>query len=203
MGVVAVSDLTPDFLAALDARLAKATPGPWEASFGAVEAFNHRWWIWGPPLGIDREAVAMVAGDREGEADADLIAHAPEDLRRLRAAYDEAQAEVDRLTHQRDAALADLDARVEEEAAHCPEDQGWQETLAACQRERDVLQHQLAAQQKWNHDKVGMLNGEIERLRTALREAGFCPGCVLLGTAGCSECMAEDCAALGEGGERG
>lgn len=71
--------MTAQELAAIGARLAKATPGPWlyDAERGVVES------------DITGRIVAEV--DDVRCPDGDLIAHAPEDLRRLRA-------EVERLT---------------------------------------------------------------------------------------------------------
>ena len=92
--------LTPDEQA-IAARLAKATQGPWVAGFWSIdcttktEHVHGRGCKWEPklfpgPYGIATSILAVVwksdKGAEMSEADADLIAHAPDDLAHLLAA---------------------------------------------------------------------------------------------------------------------
>lgn len=74
-------------VAAVQARLDAATPGPWEAHEDDASAFGE-WVIWMPDAGCDQALV-------EHAVDAELIAHAPTDLRLLLEALKEARDRYD------------------------------------------------------------------------------------------------------------
>lgn len=73
--------ITDETLAAIEARLDAATPGPWhkdDGEFGCVTIGDYGWTT---PPGVN--APEYDVDSPQGHADAELIAHAPTDLRRL------------------------------------------------------------------------------------------------------------------------
>jgi len=150
--------VSPDFLAAIDARLAAATPGPWalrryeRAAYNGSEA-RDGWQVEGPTYVPDYEVTFFC------EADADLIAHAPEDLRRLRKAYDKALRERNEAEAQADLGLRLAELRVpleRHETVVLERDEARARELKAL-RERDEA---LA--------KVERLQEQVDRYRESL-----------------------------------
>lgn len=134
---------TPADIAAIEARLAAATPGPWEWDGDAEPWQRHR--LWAPKScaevivpGFDGEGVeAMAASD----ADAALIANTPTDLAAL-------LAEVRGLWEDR-VAIADRANRIVFDAcdrldAHAAPGVTLTERIDGLARERDEARHELA-----------------------------------------------------------
>lgn len=160
---MAANSITPDRLTAIRARLAQATPGPWEAD--------------GPQLDDDAEqGVAVIAVHPDvpkgmtptrgmvawvGEyganfglpevrrANADLIAHAPEDLRDLLAALDAVTQARDEIREQLDT-LRRVYPDVVASAARA--DRLYEQELSALTAERDAYRAALelfASREHW------------------------------------------------------
>ena len=128
------TDSKPTDLDAIEARLARATPGPWHVddSGRGVEAMTE--------IG----AVEVVAWTER--ADAILIAHAPEDLRALLARVREFEADRDKMQHWTERAAADENANAADLARVTTERDEARAALAAAEargreignRERDA-----------------------------------------------------------------
>ncbi len=87
-----------DRIEEIEERLAAATPGPWEH-----HAIRDRWrtWMVEGPSGV----LADMRHYPMAEADADLIAHAPEDMYYLLNVLGQAEAELDRCWEQTNEAI--------------------------------------------------------------------------------------------------
>lgn len=90
-----------EHLAAIRARLEAATPGPWPTSFGPCGSDDGPWHhtAWGPMHEENEDGNHEQASERAA-ADAEFIAHAPQDIADL-------LAEVDSLLLQLGLALCD------------------------------------------------------------------------------------------------
>lgn len=114
--------MTEAELAAIDARLEAATPGPWAWDRWHNANGDSGLHIYAPRPGQSMDEI--VGGTRPvrsvavfdhgvieepTESDRDLIAHAPDDLRRLRAEVDRLRAQRDKLAHAIGVDLAELD----------------------------------------------------------------------------------------------
>jgi hypothetical protein len=87
--------MTPDQLSAIRERLDAATPGPWEA--GTASCCPDLGWVEGPKGAVCPQFTATKVTHSLDANDAELIAHAPTDLRALLAEVEALRAERDDL----------------------------------------------------------------------------------------------------------
>jgi hypothetical protein len=159
--------MTPEQLATIQRRLQAASPGPWnveEQSGGfhvrmTQEAANQTprrraWLIAVAALGC----VSRTGAPDEGLANAELIAHAPEDLATLCASVEQAWSEIARLrgllsavaaahVNAQDAARAYHDlARWEQERGNSPEETARSHWASVLEQRLDDLARQIVPQ---------------------------------------------------------
>lgn len=129
-------------LAEIKAKLAAITPGPWRPEMWMED------WISARVFDPNGSRVCVVSNLREeGPANQELIAAAPEDMRKL-------VAEVERLELEVDAARAGRDALAEE--------------VERLTEQRDATDRVLAQERKLCEERHGKV---IDELRALLRES--------------------------------